>query len=758
MYTSVYINFKDQQGHNDNAQFCFNNKNQIIMFLIRVLQEILNDKECKKAQNSELKKICQSAIDELTNNNDLSGQRDTLPDLIAQIDYNRYFEPFELASKTGSVKLVQLSLDSIQKFIAHGHLLGNCEDPLEPGKHLIDRIIKMICSCFKGEQTNEGVQLQILKALLTILTSQLVDVHASSLLLSIKTCFNICLISRSLINQTTARATLTQIINVVFFKMEQEASSGKHASMLTHTTQLDIDQTNRLENYSLVAGEHDYEIFQLLEEMVSRISADQGSEDQVPSKLRRFSDVLLENSTLSQHDAFYVISSLCKISQRPLFLNSTEERIVSSLEYRSKQLSLQLILAILQNPGPELQSNPIFLSVIRNQLCISLSNNAVSKIPAIFELSMAIFIGLLANFKQYLKLHIEVVFKEILFPILDSPNSSFQHKLIVLRALMAICSDRQIILDIYINYDCNLRSFNVLEQLVHELSRIAQGRTIADLGCATSEEEYSFRIIGIECLVAILYSMKDWAIDMLNDCSDKRSRSNSESSHSSSYSEVKMSELMQDPMNFELIKNHKNIVEYGIELFNQKPSTGLRFLQEQNILKTECTDVASFLHMYEEKLNKRVVGEFLGLGEKLNKEIMFAYVDQLDLSEMSFIAALRKFLSGFRLPGEAQKIDRLMEKFAARYCECNQYLEIFSSADTAYVLAYSIIMLTTDLHSAQIKHKMTKDQYINLNKGINESRDLPYNYLSKIYDEIANEELRMKYPDDERKSKVSEGI
>ena len=33
--------------------------------------------------------------------------------------------------------------------------------------------------------------------------------------------------------------------------------------------------------------------------------------------------------------------------------------------------------------------------------------------------------------------------------------------------------------------------------------------------------------------------------------------------------------------------------------------------------------------------------------------------------------ALRVFLAGFRLPGEAQKIDRLMLKFAQRYFENN---------------------------------------------------------------------------------------
>lgn len=71
-------------------------------------------------------------------------------------------------------------------------------------------------------------------------------------------------------------------------------------------------------------------------------------------------------------------------------------------------------------------------------------------------------------------------------------------------------------------------------------------------------------------------------------------------------------------------------------------------------------------------------------------------------------------------------------------------LGVFASADTAYVLAYSIIMLTTDLHSPQVKHKMTKEQYVKMNRGINDSRDLPEEYLSSIYDEIAGNEIKMK--------------
>jgi brefeldin A-inhibited guanine nucleotide-exchange protein len=52
-------------------------------------------------------------------------------------------------------------------------------------------------------------------------------------------------------------------------------------------------------------------------------------------------------------------------------------------------------------------------------------------------------------------------------------------------------------------------------------------------------------------------------------------------------------------------------------------------------------------------------------------QVMYAYVDQMDFGNRDMVSALRYFLEGFRLPGEAQKIDRLMEKFASRYCECN---------------------------------------------------------------------------------------
>jgi Sec7 domain len=64
-------------------------------------------------------------------------------------------------------------------------------------------------------------------------------------------------------------------------------------------------------------------------------------------------------------------------------------------------------------------------------------------------------------------------------------------------------------------------------------------------------------------------------------------------------------------------------------------------------------------------------------------QVMHAYIDAMDFSGLKFDDAIRMFLLDFRLPGEAQKIDRLMEKFAERYHVCNSQNEGYPFANAA---------------------------------------------------------------------------
>uniref|UniRef100_A0A8C4ZNM1 SEC7 domain-containing protein n=1 Tax=Gadus morhua TaxID=8049 RepID=A0A8C4ZNM1_GADMO len=746
------------------------------MFLSRALEKILSDKEVKRSQHNQLRKACQVALDEIKV--ELEKQKDgtVVPPRANYIEADKYVLPFELACQSKSPRIVSTSLDCLQKLIAYGHITGNAPDGGSPGKRLIDRLVETVCNCFQGPQTDDGVQLQIIKALLTTVTSPHIEIHEGTVLLTVRTCYNIYLASRNLINQTTAKATLTQMLNVIFTRMESQAvshtSTCSHLHLLTppHTSShlylLPPPPALRLDSPAPPRVEHP-------EPAPPRVRADHHTNGIVEDRASVSSTDLLDAETLQggqsavrfshilQKDAFLVFRSLCKLSMKPLADGPPDPK---SHELRSKVVSLQLLLSVLQGAGPVFRTHEMFVNAIKQYLCVALSKNGVSSVPEVFELSLAIFLTLLSHFKVHLKMQIEVFFREIFLTILETSSSSFEHKWMVIQTLTRICADAQCVVDIYVNYDCDLNAANIFERLVNDLSKIAQGRSGQELGISPLQE-LSLRKKGLECLVSILKCMVEWSKDLYvnpnlqANLGQERSsegegaelklpdhltgRRDSVSSLDSSVSSSLPSGHPDHPEQYEVIKQQKDIIENGIELFNKKPKRGVQYLQEQGMLGTSTEDIAQFLH-HEERLDTTQVGEFLGENIKFNKEVMYRYVDQLDFCGGDFVSALRAFLQGFRLPGEAQKIDRLMEKFAARYLECNQGQTMFASADTAYVLAYSIIMLTTDLHSPQVKNKMTKEQYIKMNRGINDSKDLPEEYLSSIYDEIAGKKIALK--------------
>jgi brefeldin A-inhibited guanine nucleotide-exchange protein len=53
-------------------------------------------------------------------------------------------------------------------------------------------------------------------------------------------------------------------------------------------------------------------------------------------------------------------------------------------------------------------------------------------------------------------------------------------------------------------------------------------------------------------------------------------------------------------------------------------------------------------------------------------------------------------------------------------------------------------MLNTDAHNPQVKHRMTMSDFIKNNRGINDGANLPEEFLSNIFDDIVNNEIRMK--------------
>ncbi len=64
---------------------------------------------------------------------------------------------------------------------------------------------------------------------------------------------------------------------------------------------------------------------------------------------------------------------------------------------------------------------------------------------------------------------------------------------------------------------------------------------------------------------------------------------------------------------------------------------------------------------------------------------MHAFVDSLDFAGSPFVDALRLFLQKFRLPGESQKIDRYMLKFANRFIASNTQTPFDNAGKSLYL-------------------------------------------------------------------------
>ena len=95
----------------------------------------------------------------------------------------------------------------------------------------------------------------------------------------------------------------------------------------------------------------------------------------------------------------------------------------------------------------------------------------------------------------------------------------------------------------------------------------------------------------------------------------------------------------------------------------------------------------------------------------------------------------RKFQTYFRMPGEAQKIERLMEVFGQRYCQCNPaMLQRLQNPDTVFVLSFAVIMLNTDLHTPSIKGNRHQPKItsitLNLRQFFNSYTKISFNFNS----------------------------
>ncbi|XWS70147.1 hypothetical protein CRYUN_Cryun03dG0024100 [Craigia yunnanensis] len=657
--------------------------------------------------------------------------------------------PLRLAFETKNLKILEPALDCLHKLIAYDHMEG---DPgLDGGKNvpLFTDILNMVCSCVDNSSPDSTI-LQVLKVLLTAVASTRFRVHGEPLLGVIRVCYNIALHSKSPINQATSKAMLTQMISIIFRRMEADpvsTSSGSsdhsEAAFSDNSTskaeeassgdQNDNEMTlgdalNRVKDSTLASVEELQNLAGGADIKGLEAALDKVVHVEDGKKITRGID--LESMSIGKRDALLVFRTLCKMGMK----EDTDE-----VTTKTRILSLELLQGLLEGVSHSFTKNFHFIDSVKAYLSYALLRASVSQSPVIFQYATGIFAVLLLRFRESLKGEIGVFFPLIVLRSLDGSDFPINQKMSVLRMLEKVCKEPQMLVDVYVNYDCDLEAPNLFERMVTTLSKIAQGTLNADPNPVVVTQTTSIKGSSLQCLVNVLKSLVDWEKSRRQ---PERKREGSQSLEEDSAREsVEIKSREDVTSNFEKAKAHKSTMEAAISEFNRQPMKGVGYLISNKLVENNPASVAHFLRNTP-SLDKAMIGDYLGQHKEFPLAVMHAYVASITFSRMKFDSAIREFLKGFRLPGEAQKIDRIMEKFAERYCADNPGL--FENADTAYVLAYAVIMLNTDAHNPMVWPKMSKSDFVRMNATNDPEECAPTELLEEIYDSIVKEEIKMK--------------
>jgi brefeldin A-inhibited guanine nucleotide-exchange protein len=654
-------------------------------------------------------------------------------------------------------KACDLALECISQLIFRRYVAGRAggtddttgsgsaqrETPVQhrPPVSLLHEVIVAVQKC--GESSTESIQNHVIECFEAIMNSPKCSVHELSMLLVIRRLYYIYLSTKAESCQQATKVALMDIISKIIRRME-DCPPGQHS--LHHT-----------DSYILM-------------KRVVHLSAKAlpGVDD----------NAVTANNFLTRQ-----IFTTASIDPRAL---------------NNKVLSLELILLMIECAGDNIQNGNKFVNLIQSQLCVTLLKNCISNNTQVAFTSQRIFLLLVYKFKTHLKDEIQVFMKNIFLRVLESEYSSFPQKAIVLESLRSLCDDTFLLTQLFLNYDCDIEGMNLYQDIVTNLTKLAAKSTQEPSAGANKDfEEELLGFAAVEVLVITLNTLLK-ALGMpakkhkeMNDTAGQQIRKilelenvgqllqEKDDEEEPEAEEEKVGEHLHDPDIRASIIDQSDTLEKMVNIFDRKRNAeqsfdlgavkftlsikgGLGFFIDNGFVNLNAKEVALFLFENREKLDKTQIGELLGKepdnrfdkspdcdaengGSGFYLRVLHHYVDAMDFSDMVFDEAIRFFLRGFRLPGEAQKIDRIMEIFAASYTEQNP--DVFSHADTAFILAFSIIMLNTDLHNPSIKpsRRMTLESFQRNNQGIGENgSDLQDSLLAGVYERIKERPFSLK--------------
>ena len=170
----------------------------------------------------------------------------------------------------------------------------------------------------------------------------------------------------------------------------------------------------------------------------------------------------------------YLISTLSTTST----LGSIEEdstKTNTEVKILCRQFCLINIREMFEKSNNYFQNDNDIIYIIRDLFKGSLLKNALSNNIYIFQLSLQVFVSVIKCFRGHLKEQIEIFMMKVLIKFLESEIIDFEYKKTILEALILLADDVEFLVEIYINYDCDVNCNAVFSVLINLLTKIING-------------------------------------------------------------------------------------------------------------------------------------------------------------------------------------------------------------------------------------------------------------------------------------------
>ncbi|XP_074381899.1 ARF guanine-nucleotide exchange factor GNL2-like [Apium graveolens] len=601
------------------------------------------------------------------------------------IDPSIYLSPFldVLESDDVPATATAVALSAILKIFRN-----NLFDERTPGaKHAMAGAVTAITSC-RLEKTDSVSEDSVMMRILYVLT-ELVR-HPASVLLSdhsictiVNTCFQVVQQSanRGALLQRTAMYTMHELVQIIFARLPDIDVKDEEIS--------DSDDEDTVDpRYGIRSA---VDIFHFLCSLLNVVQVYHGEYDPAQGALPR-----------------------------------------QSFDEDVQLFALVLINSVIELSGDSIMNHPKLLRMVQDDLFHHLIYYGTRSTPLILSMISSIVLNIYHFLRRSVRLQLEAFFSFVLLRAASIGNA-VQVQEVAIEGIINFCRQPTFIIEAYVNYDTHPTFRNVFQEL---------GKLLCMHAFPANGPLTSLQIQAFEGLIIILQNIAD-SVDKEDNSSPLGEYPIEVSEYRPFWEEISTdSNSSESWVDFVRIrKAQKRKITIASNHYNRDDKKGLDYLKVSQLVSDPPVAKAfAMFFRFTPGLDKTMIGEYLGDPEEFHLQVLKEFTETFEFAGMALDSALRTYLESFRLPGESQKIHRIIEAFSNQYYD-QQTSDTFQNGSAVLVLSYSLIMLNTDQHNPQVKKKMTEDEFIRNNRSINDGKDLPREYLSGLFHSIATKEI-----------------